>query len=346
MDGNIFEQKNIKSCLPSEVMEAMKISVIIPVYNCREFLDDCLKSVTNQTYHNLEIILVDDGSTDGSDLLCDGWKATDDRVRVFHQENQGVSAARNRGLELATGDVLSFIDADDTLDQDMYEFLIDLMIKYNADISHCGYKHIVGEEVRLVHDTKKIYKQDSKEALRCLVGGRLFVGSLCNKLYRATLVSGLRLQGDIKINEDILYNFEAFSLANTIVFADYAKYNYIAHKMSSACFVTPDMKKANDSCKVNQIIYARLKSTDLADIAAERYLRSLSCYYRECVTVGALQTEQKRIAEEMWHIYSGSHKNAIGRNMRITALLTHYAPQVYRLIYFIYDRIRKPNWEV
>ena len=323
-----------------------KISIIIPVYNSEKYLDTCLTSLVKQTYSNLEIILVDDGSTDKSGYLCDEWKSKDNRIRVIHQTNQGVSAARNHGLDYATGDFISFVDSDDTVESDMYEFLIDLMIKYNADISHCGYKHIVGEEVRLVHDTKKIYKQDSTEALSCLVGGRLFVGSLCNKLYRATLVSGLRLQCDIKINEDILYNFEAFSLANTIVFADYAKYNYIAHKMSSACFVTPDMKKANDSCKVNQIIYARLKSTDLSDIAAERYLRSLSFYYRECVKVRTMQTEQKQIAEEIWHIYSKSHKNAIGRNMKMTALLTHYVPQVYRLIYFIYDKIRKPNWEV
>ena len=97
-----------------------KISVIIPVYNSGKFFDKCMESVTNQTFQNLEIILVDDGSTDGSGKNCDSWAQKDARIMVVHQCNKGVSAARNCGLELANGDVISFIDADDTIDRDMY----------------------------------------------------------------------------------------------------------------------------------------------------------------------------------------------------------------------------------
>lgn len=143
-----------------------KISVIIPVYNSEKFLDACIDSIVKQTYQNFEIILVDDGSTDDSPSLCDQYAAQDKRIKVIHQDNQGVSAARNNGLDLATGDLVSFIDSDDTLDEDMYELLVKLFEENSADITHCGYKHLVGDEVRLVHDTHEIIVQQHDEALR------------------------------------------------------------------------------------------------------------------------------------------------------------------------------------
>ena len=155
----------------------MKISVIVPIYNTERYLSECIDSIIRQTYRNLEIILVDDGSTDKSFTICNNYAMLDERIQVVHQANQGVSAARNNGLSRASGDLISFVDSDDTLDDDMYELLVRVIEEYNADIVHCGYKHIVGEEVRLVHDTRKIIMQDNTEALRCLVGGHLFVGS-------------------------------------------------------------------------------------------------------------------------------------------------------------------------
>ena len=157
----------------------MKISVIIPVYNVEPFLPACLDSVLAQTHRDLEIILVDDGSADSSGAICDRYAGMDPRIRVIHQENGGVSLARNRGLELATGELISFIDSDDTLEPDMYEQLVHHMQTHGADISHCGYKHLVRDEVRLINDTKQIRPQTREEALECLVSGRLFSGSLC-----------------------------------------------------------------------------------------------------------------------------------------------------------------------
>lgn len=341
-----FFQKNSAGYIPLKKNGTLKISVIIPVYNCHEFLDDCLRSVTGQTYRNLEIILVDDGSTDGSEHLCDVWKEKDNRIIVVHQANSGVSAARNHGLSLATGTLYSFIDADDTLEADMYEFLVHLMLQYEADIAHCGYKHIVEDEVRLVHDTKEVYVQTSEEALRCLVGGRLFVGSLWNKLYRAQVVQSIRFREDIRINEDILYNFEAFRRAKKTVFADDAKYHYIAHRSSSACFVTPERKKTADTCAVNQYIYSELQFSPLAEVAVERYLRSLSCYYRACMAVRDKDVQYKEIVTEMCRVYNGCKKQSMSRTIKLTVFLIKYFPHAYGLIYAVYNKIRKPNWEV
>ena len=320
------------------------ISVIIPVYNAQAYLRECVDSVRCQTYPDLQILLINDGSTDSSGTICDALTAEDSRIQVIHQPNRGVSAARNTGLKAATGELISFIDADDTLDPDMYEYLVRLLEEYDADIAHCAYRHIVGDEVRLIHDTKQIYPQTREEALSCLVGSRLFVGSLWNKLYRREILEGLLFDERIKINEDILYNYFAFKNARKSVFADVAKYNYIAHKTSSACFVTADVRKARDACCVNAAIYTDAEGTALQRAAAIRYLRALSGYYRVCCTDRSMAAQRKDIRAELWRVYL-SNPN-VGDNMKITALLIHYAPWLYRVIYAVHDRVRKPNWEV
>lgn len=319
----------------------MKISVIIPVYNCEQYLPACLDSVLNQTYQDLEMILVDDGSKDASGRICDEYEEKDKRIRVIHQENHGVSHARNVGMTLVTGEAVSFIDSDDTLEPEMYALLAGLMQEHEADIAHCGYKHIVGEEIRLVHDTKRVIPQNAQEALDCFVSGRLFGGGLWNKLFRAQLIEGTAFREDLKINEDVLFNFDAFRKAKKTVFADHALYNYIAHFGTSAVFRTPDEKKISDSCEVARYMYEKLKGTELNDIAAERYIRALSGYYKFCAKYR--HTECRDIARLMRETARNTVR--LGRNMRITVLLIHYCPWLYRIINAIYTKVRKPRWE-
>lgn len=319
----------------------MKISVIVPVYNCGNYLSDTLDSILAQTYQNFEIILIDDGSRDDSGAVCDTYGEKDNRIRVIHQENHGVSHARNAGLALATGDAVSFIDGDDTLEPDMYELLVKTMQEYDADIAHCGYKHIVGEEIRLVHDTKRVIPQTTVEALDCFVSGRLFGGGLWNKLFRAELIKDLTFREDLKNNEDILFNFQAFSRAKKSVFADHALYNYIARVGTSAVFTTPDEKKVADSCEVSAYIYHSLAGTELHDVAAERYIRALSGYYRFCARHNPKMC--RRIAADMQAVTAGTKK--LGRNMKITVQLIKYCPWLYRIVYATCSKLRKPRWE-
>ncbi|MGN0417678.1 glycosyltransferase family 2 protein [Anaerostipes faecalis] len=321
----------------------MKISVIIPVYNCEKYLQTCLESVITQSHRDLEIIIIDDGSTDSSGNICDRFAENDSRIIVIHQNNKGVSASRNVGIERMSGELVSFIDADDTLDPDMYEFLCSLMAEYDANITHCGYRHVVGKEIRLVHGSQQIIEQNREEAIKCLIGGELFVGSLWNKLYKAELIKEVQFNEKIKINEDILFNFQVFLKADKIVFADYTKYNYIAHRDSSACFVTPDLRKAADACSVNQFIYEHSTETVYGTIAAERWMRSLSGYYRVCYKTHH-KDKQAVIRETLWQLYCRNPD--IGKNMKITAIMLKCMPWIYILIYSIYDKIRKPNWEV
>lgn len=120
----------------------MKISVIVPVYNCAPYVERCIHSIMAQTHTDLEIICVDDGSTDGSSQLLDKLTMEDPRIHVIHQSNAGVSAARNAGIDIATGDLITFVDSDDAIEPDMYEILLPYFSDESVDIVHCGYKRI------------------------------------------------------------------------------------------------------------------------------------------------------------------------------------------------------------
>ena len=319
----------------------MKISVVVPVYNSEKYLSECLESILNQTWRDIEVILINDGSTDRSGQICDMIARQDERVRVIHQSNHGVSYSRNIGLKNSSGDFVSFIDSDDTLELDMYELLVKCIDEYDADIAHCGYKHILKDEIRLVHDTKCVYVQNKQEALECFVSGKLFGGGLWSKLFRREIIEDLSFREDLKINEDVLYNFEAFNRAKKTVFADYAKYNYIARFGTSAVFRTPDETKVKDSCQVARHIYTTLRGSSLEDMAAERYVRTLSGYYKYCMDSNpslckGISLDMQDVAKSVKHL---------GRNMTITVNLIRYCPWVYRIVINIYSKVRKPQWE-
>ena len=116
------------------------ISIVVPVYNVEKYIEKCVNSITNQVYNNLEIILVNDGSTDNSGKLCDSLSKLDDRIKVYHKENGGLSDARNYGVERANGKYIGFVDSDDFIDSDMYKTLYDVIKRENADVAECNMK--------------------------------------------------------------------------------------------------------------------------------------------------------------------------------------------------------------
>lgn len=201
------------------MMGYIMISVIIPVYNSAPYLEQCLNSVLSQTYPNLEVICVDDGSTDISKHIIQKFVEEDSRVILVSQPNSGVSTARNAGLDIAHGEYITFVDSDDEIEPDMYETLLDLLLRYKADIAHCGYKkmHLDGT-VKDVLGTGELLVQDSSEASKCLITGQHFVGSPCTKLYKQELFSNIRFVPELKINEDVLVNAQLFNRAQKIVF--------------------------------------------------------------------------------------------------------------------------------
>ena len=146
------------------------ISVIVPIYNCARYLPQCIESILAQTYTNLEIILVDDGSTDNSRKICNDYAAMDLRIKVIHQANAGVSVARNIGLKWARGEYIGFVDADDYIAKDMYEYLYSLIFKYQTKISICNYYEVRNSQITICADSPNDeQKLSTKQALLLLL---------------------------------------------------------------------------------------------------------------------------------------------------------------------------------
>ncbi len=168
------------------------ISVVIPVYNVKEYLDECINSVINQTYACLEIILVDDGSTDGSSEICDKYGHLDERILVIHQENGGLSCARNTGIEHASGEYISFIDSDDYIELDTYEKLLSLNTVSNADVICMARKLKYNDKIKIVNKREFPILIDSREYLRLVFTDNGVDMSVCDKLFKIEVFENVR----------------------------------------------------------------------------------------------------------------------------------------------------------
>ena len=211
-----------------------KISVIVPVYNIGQYLESSIKSLINQTYRNIEIILVDDGSVDNSPAICDLYAEKDNRIKVIHQKNKGVSAARNAGMRVATGDYIGFCDGDDVPDVDMFEFLMNIAVKDNADISICEVRFEFEDgTVRNIATGKSKIWNNNESFLCDFFKGNVGM-STYTKLFKAKVCRGVEYPENCKTNEDKYFCFLAALNSNTFSSKSVAKYTYYRREGSSS----------------------------------------------------------------------------------------------------------------
>ena len=210
-----------------------KISVVIPVYNVEKYLLECLDSVINQTYKDLQIILVDDGSTDFSGKICDVYAEKDNRITVVHQKNAGAGAAKNTGLELIDGEYFSIIDSDDYIELDMYEKMVNSLEKYNADIVQCLFRNVfVNDSFDRKYKIKGNYPKvlTSKRFLKeYLYDWKYAIYS--NKLFKSTLLKENRFPIGRKIDDEF-FTYKLVCNAKKVVNIDNILYNYRMRKTS------------------------------------------------------------------------------------------------------------------
>lgn len=206
------------------------ISVIIPVYKVENYLDKCVKSVVNQTYKNLEIILVDDGSPDNCPKMCDKWDKKDNRIKVIHKKNGGLSDARNKGIDIAKGDYITFIDSDDYVENNYVEFLYKNLVYNNADIS-MGKHYIKYPNKTINTGSGKEYILNSHDCFDKLLYGEDFDVSAWAKLYKAELFKNIRYPKN-RIFEDSATTYKLIDKANMVVLNSEPIYNYIIREDS------------------------------------------------------------------------------------------------------------------
>lgn len=206
-----------------------KISIIVPIYNVEKYLEKCINSIINQTYRELEIILVDDGSTDGCPNICDEYKKKDERIKVIHKENGGLSDARNVGIENSTGRYICFIDSDDIISSKFVEILYGLCLEYNADIVECDYiKFNEEKEIQeLRNSDKSVEIINNKEMMRRLynVKTALRTTIVCNKLYKSELFSEIKFPKG-KLHEDEFTTYKIIYKSNITVVINQKLYFY------------------------------------------------------------------------------------------------------------------------
>lgn len=251
------------------------ISIIVPVYKVEEFLSRCVDSLLAQTYENLEIILVDDGSPDNCGSICDAYAQRDPRVKVIHKENGGLSSARNAGLEIAQGEYIAFLDSDDWIEPEAYETMLNLAQKYQVKLVCAGRYDVYGEERTVGLCPEKEEKISGEE-----VAGRIFLwdnldSSAWDKLYHASLLKDIRYPVG-KICEDVPVTYRIALKAGEAVMCPKPFVNYY-HRPGSITTASVSDKNFHFSEHTEKIYtYIRENHPNIADKARYQRVRSLS----------------------------------------------------------------------
>ena len=323
------------------------ISVVIPIYNVEKCLEKCVNSVIKQTYKNIEIFLIDDGSKDKSGKMCDDLAKKDDRIRVFHKKNGGLSDARNYGTERANGKYIVFIDSDDFVDSKYLEYLYNLITTNNADISVCNYFFYYGDtkknEKRIMFSDSEIVLEKN-DAIEKLLEDTLINSFAWNKMYKKSLFDKIKYPKD-RIMEDVGTTYKLFFYANRIVVGDSPMYYYyqreesILHKKNAKFYKDyfdltnkryKDIMKWYPDMNINysKMMYYLLAFYCVKDNEFEEYLRE--------------QNIRDKI--KSLKILMDERKMKLGYKLAIKYYLFKITPHVYKRIVGAYKCLKKQDY--
>lgn len=322
-------------------MQSVLVSIIIPAYNIEKYLGRCLDGVVSQTYGNIEVIVVNDGSKDGTGKVIDEYAKKDSRIIPIHKENGGVSSARLAGIKASKGDYIGFVDGDDFIDPDMYERLVSNALMHNADISHCGYKIVFPKgHIDYYYNTGKNVVQDNITGIRDLLEGSFVEPGLSNKLYSRSLVLGFIessvMDYSIKINEDLLMNYYLFKGAKCSVYEDFCPYHYILRAGSAT--TSKKEHHYSDPIKVRRIIYNDAKvKPQLLSASFSTYVRSLVA---ACNQKAFSNVKSSARAELKIELKNKNNVSCLSKNLRFLARFAAFSPLMYRTFRTVTDRLR------
>ena len=334
-----------------EWCHVMLVSIIIPVYNVAPYIDEAINSVLNQTHKNLEIILIDDGSTDGSGEVCDTYSKLDERIEVIHQEHKGLSAARNAGLDIMTGDVVAFLDSDDAYHTDYVQSMVSAMSREQADIVVCKYT---------AHDTLNIMKLDGTEevkpsigngrysrndALRALVDGAINISSW-NKLYRRELWTNIRYPAG-HVYEEQQTVLSLFELCKTVYVVDRPLYLY--RRRPGSIIKTDTVANVSDLLLAYSFFdnFVKEHTPEMFSVAQERKNRQfrinkmIDIYIRH---LGKAEKEWTDFCNDLKmsiiEIFQDTKKEGINWRTQLAYRMTFSYPEFMKLVYPKYRSVR------
>ncbi len=289
------------------------ISVIVPVYKVEKYLDKCVQSIVDQTYHDLEIILVDDGSPDNCPAMCDAWAEKDARIRVIHKENGGLSDARNAGMAAATGEYIGFVDSDDWLADDFYMVLLSALEQEQADIAACGVV-LIGETQESFAGEKYTEKVFSPEqALRTIQNGDGFHAVAWNKLYKRPLFQDIAYPVN-KLNEDEFVTYRVMDRAKKLVLCQEAIYYY--RQREDSIMASWDARYIDVlEAFLDRLLLFKSKYPNLYVREYAGYCTTCVVFYRKLLTVGGEKEDFAKI-KAYRRLAPGSFKAWWAMNMK------------------------------
>lgn len=307
------------------------VSILVPVYNVEVYLPQCIDSILGQTYKNLQVLLVDDGSTDGSWEVCKAFAEKDARIETYHKENSGVADTRNYLLTKIKGDYVLFVDSDDWIEKDMVERLLNLSLKHDADVVNCGN---VINDAPCNKDDKIIEVLQREEAIKIFLEHKKMRGSLCNKLVKTSLLHNIRFHYGISLGEDALFCWEVLQRASNVMRTENQYYHYrmLETSLTHSTFGPKKFSAYNVWHKIScdtHILWPQYE-----DIARSRFCIEMILLLRDAAKSKHSRNESIQILQDVVknNIYSIHKTHMSSWKMTVYGYLVAYCYNIVKLL--------------
>ena len=289
-------------------MEEDLISIVIPVYKVEKYLEKCIESVLKQTYTNLQIILVDDGSPDNCGKICDEYAKKDPRIEVIHKVNGGLSDARNVGIAKAKGKYIGFVDSDDYIKEDMYEILINLIKEYDADVSICNLYDVIDGKEYIRNNENGIQEYSRLEILKEVLLDKNIQSYAWNKLYKKELFDEIKYPIGKKY-EDIGTTFYVFEKCNKIVVTSEPEYYYLKRSDSLVNNVTESTVLDYTDIIIQRYLYTQKNIEKLRKYNNYYLAKTLITAHNDIELLGSISEKMQEKYKELYNLVYNIMKN-------------------------------------
>lgn len=309
------------------------VSVVIPVYNAEKTIKQCVNSILNSSYTNLEILIIDDGSDKETADECDQLALIDERIKVTHQENSGVSSARNYGIEIAKGNFIMFVDADDSIEPNLLETLMNIMEQEQADIVATGYREYYNDgSFKECFCSEKKDVRHGKEILTDFFVTNNISWTVWAKLYKKSVIKDIRFKVGKRVAEDMYFNYEVLKNSKTIVEYGFPGYNYI--KLEESAMASSDCTKFFDSFYLTKAVFDDIETDKFFKRQKESfYIKSELFFFRLIYAKDRKRQVTKEIKKVRRIFFESINKGFYidSIRMRMELILLKYFEPLYRI---------------